>query len=141
MERVVADNIQAPRFRATLVGAFAVVGVILAILGVASVITYAVSHRVREFGIRMAVGADARSLIRLVVGDGIRLTAVGLVVGLAAAAAVARLLQGLLFGVSSLDPAVFLGAPALLVMAAFLASYVPARRVGRIDPVKALRTE
>jgi putative ABC transport system permease protein len=106
-----------------------------------SVMTYAVSHRTKEIGIRMSLGAQVRDVLRLVVGQAMRLVAIGVLVGAAGALVVARLLSGLLFGVSVSDPTTFLATLALLVSASLLATVIPARRATRVDPMVALRYE
>jgi predicted permease len=118
-----------------------VLALILATMGMYSVMTYAVSHRTKEIGIRMAMGAQVRDVLGLVVGQAMRLVAVGVVVGVAGALAVARLLGGLLFGVSASDPMTVLATIALLVSASLLATVIPARRATRVDPMVALRYE
>jgi putative ABC transport system permease protein len=114
---------------------------LLGIIGIYGVIAYAVSQRTREIGIRMALGAEAAGLQRLFVLHGLRLAAVGAVLGLAAAVAGTRLMKSLLFGVTALDPITYAGVCTLLIAAAALASYFPARRATAIDPVEALRIE
>jgi putative ABC transport system permease protein len=106
-----------------------------------SVMTYTVSHRTKEIGIRMALGAQVGDVLRLVVGQAMQLVAVGVVVGVAGALVVARLLGGLLFGVSVNDPVTFLATLALLGSASLLATVIPARRATRVDPMVALRYE
>jgi len=105
------------------------------------VISYAVSQRTREFGIRMAVGASRMNLLQLVIGRGIRVVLLGIGLGLIAAAAVTRVLSGMLFGVSAADAFTFVIATIVLTAVALLACYVPARRATRVDPVVALRWE
>jgi ABC-type antimicrobial peptide transport system permease subunit len=104
-------------------------------------VSYAVAQRTREMGIRMSLGADASTVIKLLTGSGMKLVAVGGVVGLALALLVARLLSQLLFGIGAFDPVTFVTVPALLGGVALLAAYFPARRASRIDPVSALRAE
>jgi len=105
------------------------------------VTSYGVSQRTREIGIRMALGAEGSVLRRMVVGEGLRLAVIGALVGVAAAFALTRVMAGLLYGVGAADPATYALVAATLLGAAILASYVPARRVTRVDPVEALRAE
>jgi len=114
---------------------------LLGIIGIYGVMSYAVSQRTREMGIRLALGAEARQLRRMFVGNGLVLAGAGVVIGLSAAAGLTRLMKSLLFGISTLDPVIYITMPALLVAAALLASYLPARRASRIDPSEALRLE
>jgi predicted permease len=114
---------------------------VLGIVGIYGVISYAVSQRTREIGIRMALGAEDGALKRMFVRHGLFMAAIGVAIGLGAAAGVTRLMSSLLFGVTSLDPATYVVVPLMLAAAAMLASYVPARRVVRVDPVEALRAE
>jgi ABC-type antimicrobial peptide transport system permease subunit len=141
MEEVAADSVAQPRFRSELVGTFAGLALTLAAVGIFGVLAFVVSQRTREFGIRMALGARAGDVLRLVIAGGFKIVAIGIVIGLAAAAALARLLTTLLFGVKPLDPATFLGAPAVLALVALAACAVPALRAARVDPVIALRQE
>jgi len=129
------------RFQLTLVAAFAVLGLVLAAVGVYGILAHFVGEQTREIGVRMALGARAGDVLRGVVGEGLRLAAVGAAVGLAASFAVARLLRGMLFGVGVYDPAAFLAAPALLALVALVACGVPAWRASRVDPVVALRQD
>jgi putative ABC transport system permease protein len=141
MEEVASDAVAQPRFRAGLVGAFAGLALVLAAAGIFSVLAYAVSQRTREFGIRMALGARPRQVLSQVLGGGLRITAIGVIVGLAAAAGVTRFLAALLFGVQPLDPVTFIGAPLVLAVIAIAACLVPAWRASRVDPAIALRQE
>jgi putative ABC transport system permease protein len=129
------------RMGATLLGAFACLALALANVGLYGVIAYAVGRRQREMGIRMAVGAERRTLVALVVGRGMRLVGSGVLVGGALAAAGTRLLSAVLHGVSALDPLSFAAAAAVLALAGWVANVVPARRAARVDPVVVLRGE
>jgi ABC-type antimicrobial peptide transport system permease subunit len=114
---------------------------LLGLVGIYGVISYALSQRTREIGIRMALGAQNAALKGMFVTQGLLLVVVGVVLGLGAAAALTRLMQSLLFGVAALDPATYAAVTATLVLTAALASYIPIRRVTRVDPVRALRAE
>lgn len=113
----------------------------LAAVGLYSVLAYSVSLRTREIGIRLALGADARDVARLVAGHGFRLSVLGIALGLAGAFALTRFLRSLIYEVSATDPYAFALAPAFLAVVALAASYLPARRAARIDPMQALRAE
>jgi putative ABC transport system permease protein len=141
LEQYITRSVAAPRFTTLLVGAFAVVALLLAGFGLFSVMAYSVSQRRREIGIRMAIGAESSDVRRLVVGQAIRMGAVGLGIGLAGAFVVARSLGSLLYGVGPGDPATFTGVSAMLLAVMLLAAYLPARRATRVDPMTALRTE
>jgi ABC-type antimicrobial peptide transport system permease subunit len=114
---------------------------VLAAVGLYGVIAYSVSQRTREIGIRLAVGAQRGDVLRLIVGEGLKTTAVGVVLGLIAALFATRVLDSLLYGVTATDPVIFVTNAAILVAVALLASAVPARRASRVDPMVALRTE
>ena len=129
------------RFAMALIGVFALVALVLSAVGLYGVIAYAVTHRTREIGIRVALGADPARVSRLVLGEGLMLTALGLGIGLVGAALSTRALGALLFGLSPLDPVTFAAIAALLVVTTLLAAYVPARRALRIDPIDALRAD
>jgi predicted permease len=131
----------APRVASVLLGLLGAMGVFLAAMGVYAVMAYAVSQRTHELGIRLALGASEQDLLRLVVGQGLKLAAAGVVVGLAMAAGLTRLLAGFLFGVSPFDPLALLGVPAFLAAVTVLASWLPARRAARVDPLVALRCD
>ncbi len=114
---------------------------LLGIVGVYGVMSYAVSQRTREMGIRLALGAEPGQLKRMFVGNGLVLAGAGIVIGLAAAAGLTRLMKSLLFGISTLDPVIYVVMPVVLITAALLATYLPAGRASRIDPSEALRLE
>jgi ABC-type antimicrobial peptide transport system permease subunit len=129
------------RVAAILVGVLGVLGLALAGIGVYGVLAYQVVQRTREFGIRLALGASARDVMRLVVGRGALLAAGGAAVGLLVAAGITRFLRSFLIGVSPLDPLTFAGVAATLAAVALLATYLPARRAVRVDPLQALRSD
>jgi putative ABC transport system permease protein len=141
MDDVVAVSTTEPRFRTLLVGAFAVLAMLLAVVGVAGVIAYAVGRRTQEIGLRVALGASRRQVLSLVIGQGMRPAAIGVGLGLLGALALTRLLAGLLFGVSTVDVPVFAAAAVTLTLAALAATYLPARRATGIDPMVALRAD
>jgi len=141
MEKVVSDSMADRRFQMTLLAIFAAVALILAATGVYSVMTTAVARRTHEMGIRLALGAPPRAVLKLVVGQGMKLALAGVGIGLASAFGLTRLMKGLLFGVSALDPLTFIAVALLLVGVALIACYIPARRAMRVDPLTALRSE
>jgi ABC-type antimicrobial peptide transport system permease subunit len=110
-------------------------------VGIYGVISYLVGQRTQEIGIRVALGANRSDVLRMVLGDGMKMTLIGVVLGLAAAAGLTRLMASLLFGVSARDPLTFIAVAILLSIVAFAASYIPARRAMRVDPMVALRYE
>ena len=141
MADAVSESVAQPRFYMILLSAFAAVALTLAAIGIYGVISYAVSLRTRELGIRIALGATSERVVRLVLGQGIWLTILGIAVGLGAAFWLTRVMASLLFGVAAADPLTFVAVPIVLVGIALLASYVPARRAARVDPVIAMRAE
>jgi putative ABC transport system permease protein len=141
MDELMTEAVAPPRFRTVLVSLFAVVGVLLAAIGIYGVMSYAVAERTHELGVRIALGADRASVLRLVLGESVTLAAIGIAVGLAGAFAAARLIQSLLFGVTTTDAVTFVAISALLAVTALVASYVPARRAMCVDPMIALRYE
>jgi putative ABC transport system permease protein len=141
MEQVLSGSIASRRFSTILLGAFAWLGLVLASIGVYGVISYSVAQRTREIGIRIALGATRTDVFALIVGQGLRLFFLGLAAGVLAALGLMRLMSSLLFGISGVDPATFFGVALLLGVVAALASYIPARRVAKVDPVVALHCE
>ncbi len=135
------QGLWAPRMGAALLAVFGGVALILAVVGVYGVLSYSVNQQTREIGIRMAMGAQTGSVLKLVVKQGMRLAIIGLVLGLVVAFVAMRLLSSLLFGVSAHDPLIFGGVTLVLATAAVLACYIPARRAAHVDPLVALRYE
>jgi putative ABC transport system permease protein len=141
LEETVALNLARQRFAVALLSAFATVGLLLAAVGVYGVMAYSVSQRTREMGVRMALGAQSSDVLRMVLLEGFKLTAIGAAIGLPAALAITRLMKNLLYGVSASDPLTFAGVPVLLAVVALLACWLPARRAAKTDPIGALRGE
>jgi len=141
MEAAVDESLSGRRFALLLLGLFAAVALALAAVGVYGVMSYGVVQRTKEIGIRMALGAEQHAVLRLVVGDGMRLAAFGIAIGFGLAVGLSRVLRGMLFGVSSFDPIAYAGLTLVLAGVALLASWLPARRAARVDPVIALRAE
>ena len=141
LDAMVADSIEQPRFFALLAGAFAALALVLAAIGIYGVMAYVVSQRTSEIGVRMALGATSREVFGLVLGDGLRLAAVGLVIGVAGSIAVGRWLKSLLYGVGSGDWLTTAATASMLLAVAMLACLLPARRAMRVDPMAALRAE
>jgi putative ABC transport system permease protein len=141
MEEWVSNTAAQPRLNAQLLGIFAAVAVLVAAIGIYGVLAYSVNQRTREIGLRMALGAPRSGVLRLVIGEGMRVGLAGIAVGVAAALAVSRLLSTLLFGVRAQDPATFAGVAILLALVALAACVFPAQRASRVDPLVALRDE
>ncbi|HLX44144.1 MAG TPA: ABC transporter permease [Bryobacteraceae bacterium] len=141
MQAQVDESLAQPRMRGVLLSVFSITALVLASLGIYGVIACAVAERRQEIGIRMALGAGQSQVRLMVVNEGLKLTAIGLLIGLVAAAATTRLLAGFLFGVTPGDPLTFLGTAAVFVLVAIAASYLPARRATRVDPLTVLRQE
>lgn len=141
LEEMVSESVAQPRFYLLLLTLFACIALVLAALGIYSLMAYAVSQRAHEIGIRMALGAEARRIVTLVVSHGMTLILTGVVIGLIGAIALTRLMEGLLFGVSATDPVVFVVIALTLIAVAMIACLVPARKATRIDPIIALRHE
>jgi putative ABC transport system permease protein len=141
MDERLSNSVAGRRFQMFLLGAFAAMALVIAIVGIYGVISYAVSQKTHEIGIRMALGAQASDVLRMVVWRGMRLTLIGVALGLAAALALTRVMKNLLFNVSATDPSTFVGIALLLLSVACVASFIPARRATKVDPLVALRHE
>jgi predicted permease len=140
-ERLIAQSMASRRFDMLLLAAFAALALVLAAAGIYGLIAYSVAQRQRELGVRMAIGATSGGVVRLVLREGAWTTALGAAFGLIGAAALTRVMRSLLFGVGALDVVTFVGATGLLVVIALVASWLPARRAARVDPVIAMRGE
>ena len=141
MEQVIGERMSPKRLAASMMAVFALLALALAGVGIYAVMSYAVSQRTHEIGIRMALGAQARDIFNLVIKQGLTLTLIGIVIGLTGAYAMTRAMAGLLYGVTATDPLTFIGISLLLAGVAMLACYVPTRRAIRVDPMIALRYE
>jgi ABC-type antimicrobial peptide transport system permease subunit len=141
MEDVLATSLAARRLSMILLSAFAALALILSCIGIYGVISHLVGQRTHEIGIRMALGAQPSDVMRLVLGQGAKMVLLGVIIGIAAALGLTRLMANQLFGVTSHDPFTFAAVALLLTMIALLACYVPARRAVRVDPLIALRYE
>jgi putative ABC transport system permease protein len=129
------------RIVAALSGVLGALALLLAAIGVHGVVSYGVSQRIREIGIRLALGANGRDVMKLVLRQAMRPVVIGGAIGILISAAVSQVLSGVLYGIGAHDPMAFVGVPVFLVAMAWLASYVPARRASRLDPIEALRHE
>jgi putative ABC transport system permease protein len=139
MERVIGERMSPKRLVTGMTLVFALVALLLAAIGMYAVMSYAVSQRTHEIGIRVALGASAADIFRLVIGQGLALTLAGIAIGLAGAFGVTRALSGLLYGVSSTDALTFIGLSLVLGIVAMMACYLPARKASSVDPMIALR--
>jgi putative ABC transport system permease protein len=141
MEEIAGDSIAQYRFNMTLMTIFGAVALLLAVIGTYGVLSYQVGRRTREIGIRLALGAGRTRLLGLIIGQGLRLTALGIAIGLVATLTLSHVLVALLYGIGPRDPVTYLAITAILLAAAFLACYIPARRAAKVDPMVALRYE
>lgn len=141
MQDLVDNSIAPRRFAAVILALFGALALLLAAAGIYGVASYSVSRRTQEIGLRMALGAQRGDVLRLIVGQGIRLTAIGIALGLAGALAATRALSSLLYGVGATDPATFVSVPLVLAAVGLAACYIPARRAAKVDPIAALRRE
>jgi len=141
MENVVSGSVTQPRFNVFLLSTFGVIALLLSAAGIYAVTAYGVAQRTHELGIRMALGAQRRDVMQLIVAGGIALIGCGVAIGLVASLALMRLLRTLLFGIGPTDPLTFIGATMVLITVALIACYVPARRATKVDPLVALRYE
>jgi putative ABC transport system permease protein len=141
MESLINDSIAQPRFRTWLIGVFSIFALTLACLGIYGVIAYLVTQRYKEIGIRMALGATRQNILQLILARTLKLTTAGILAGLIAAFFLSRFLSTILFGITVHDSVTFIAVPACLIVIALLASYLPARRATRVDPVASLRYE
>jgi putative ABC transport system permease protein len=141
MDKVISESIIGIAYVATMMAVLGAIALVLASVGVFGVMSYSVSERSHEIGIRLSLGAQTTDILRMVLRSGMTLTVLGLAIGLPIAFALARMLASLLFGVEAADPFSFIGLPFILAAVAALACYLPARRAARLDPLKALRYE
>ena len=138
MNEVIDGSLASRRFSAELVGVFAVLALLLASVGIYGLLAYMVGQRAHEIGVRMALGATQSTIGRMIVGRGVGMAGIGVGIGLVMSGAMAPLIAGLLYGVRPLDPEVFIAVPVILMAVVLLASYIPARRAARVNPIVAL---
>ncbi|HET9400885.1 MAG TPA: FtsX-like permease family protein, partial [Candidatus Acidoferrales bacterium] len=141
MEDVMAQSVSAPRATTSLFAIFAVLALLLGLIGIYSVVSQAVAERTREIGVRMAIGAQRGDVLRLILAQGMRPAAAGIVIGLFAAVAASRVMASLLYGTAAIDGVTYAAVTVFLAAVAALACFIPARRATRVDPVIALRDE
>ena len=141
MEELLNDSVAQPKFRTLLLVAFAAVALVLAVIGLYGVLAYSVTQRTQELGVRMALGASSADILKLVIGQGMRLALLGVAIGMVAALVLAGAIEKLLFGVKPWDAAAFVATPALLLAVALVATYLPARKALKIDPLISIRSE
>jgi ABC-type antimicrobial peptide transport system permease subunit len=141
MDGLLSDSVSPRRFSAVLIGIFAALALLLAAIGIYGVMSYTVSQRTQEIGLRLALGAQVTNVRGMILGQTLKLTLIGVGLGLAGAFVLARFLASLLFSIGTYDPVTYLGVAFLLIGVALAASYIPARRAMRVDPIVALRFE
>jgi putative ABC transport system permease protein len=141
MDQMRSESLASLRFNTIALSIFAAIGLILAAVGIYGVMAYSVGQRTHEIGIRMALGAQPASVLRMVLGQGMILVLIGVVIGLAASYGLTRIMTSLLFGVTATDPFTFASVAVALVLVALFANYIPARRATKVDPLIALREE
>jgi predicted permease len=141
MDTIISESLAARRFSMTLLSVFAAIALLLSSIGIYGVISYVVGQRTHEIGIRLALGAQRQDVLRLMLGEGMRMAITGVIVGVCAALALTHLMVKMLFGVSATDPLTFAGVAIVLSSVALAACYIPARRAMRVDPMVALRYE
>ena len=141
MDEIISDSISDRKFSMVLLGTFAALALLLSSIGIYGVISYLIGERTHEIGIRMALGAQRKDVLTLVLSEGVKLVLLGAAIGIAAALGLTRLMADLLYGVSATDPLTFAAVPIVLLGVAMLACYIPARRAMRVDPMTALRYE
>jgi ABC-type antimicrobial peptide transport system permease subunit len=141
MDQLLARSVTPHRFNLFLLGLFAALALVLAAVGIHGLLAFGVGRRRHEIGIRMALGARPKNILRLIIWQGMRLVLIGLALGVAGSLVLTRLMAGLLYGVSSTDPLTFGAVACLLALVALAACYIPARRAMRVDPIASLRAE
>jgi putative ABC transport system permease protein len=141
MEEIVSNSIAKQRLTMILLSVFSALALVLSAVGIYGVISYLTGQRTHEIGIRVALGASTSDVLRMILGEGMRITLVGVGIGVAAALALTRLIANVIYGVSAYDPLTFFGVAILLIGVALLACYLPAKRAMRVDPIIALRYE
>jgi putative ABC transport system permease protein len=141
MDGIIAGSLAARRFSMILLGIFAALALVMSCIGIYGVISYLVGQRTHEIGIRIALGAERRDVLRMVLAEGAKMALAGVAIGLVAAFGLTRLMASMLFGVSAHDPLSFAGVAGLLILVALAACYIPARRATKVDPMVALRYE
>jgi putative ABC transport system permease protein len=141
MEEIISSDLGERRFLTVLIGIFAALALVMSCVGIYGVISFLATERTHEIGVRMALGAERRDVLRMVVGEGAKMATIGIAFGLVAALGLTRLMAKLLFGISAHDPLTFVGVGALLGFVALAACYIPARRAAKVDPMVALRYE
>jgi putative ABC transport system permease protein len=141
MNQLVSDDVSAPRLTLVLLGLFSALALVLAAIGIYGVVSYSVAQRTHEIGVRMTLGAQPRDVLRMVLSQVGKMAAIGIAIGMVAAFALTRLMSSLLFSIGSSDPVTFAAVAILLALVAIFASYIPAHRATRVDPMVALRYE